>query len=222
MNENEENSMNREPEFEPDDKLSKPEDEWVEPPLPENIAADEIEKPKMSEIGTLFNIFIEPGKTFEDIRRKPRFIIAGLIMAILMSVFVVSFQKKIGEERYRRFVMEQNEKNPQFAALDQAQKEQSVDFGMKIQKFVPYILPVIMIAGFFIGGLLYWLGIKAMGGAGKYLQSVSVFIYSSFPPFLVCVPRYAYPLCAYTSAKLFCFPSALTVSISGAAASCKN
>ena len=187
MNENEETPDIDEPEInEPTENFASIEDSeenWSPPPLPEEVVADEIEQPKMSEIGTIFNIFLEPGKTFEDLRRKPRFIVAGLIMAVMFGVFAISFQKKLGEERYRSFIIEQNEKSPQFDSMNPAQKAQAVDFGLKIQQFVPYVLPVILFIGYFIGGLLYWLGLKAVGGSGKYLQSVSVFVYSSFPPF---------------------------------------
>ena len=36
-----------------------------------------------------------------------------------------------------------------------------------------------------IGALLYWLGSKAMGGSTTYLQSLSVWTYSSFAPGIV-------------------------------------
>ena len=47
--------------------------EWGEPPLPEEIGKENAEEPQMSEVSTLFGIFLEPGKTFDDLRRKPRF-----------------------------------------------------------------------------------------------------------------------------------------------------
>ena len=47
--------------------------EWQEPPPPEDLKQIE-NPPQMSEVETLGNIFIEPGRTFEDLRRKPRFL----------------------------------------------------------------------------------------------------------------------------------------------------
>ncbi|MBK6721813.1 MAG: hypothetical protein IPG58_00590 [Acidobacteria bacterium] len=41
----------------------------------------------MSEIGTLVNVFIEPENTFKDIVRKPRWIIAGIIISLLVGVY---------------------------------------------------------------------------------------------------------------------------------------
>ena len=56
--------------------------EWQAPPPPEKIVQD---PPQMSELATLFNIFLEPGRTFEDLKRKPRFIIGALLIALAGS-----------------------------------------------------------------------------------------------------------------------------------------
>ena len=53
----------------------------------------------MSEIGTLGTIFIEPENTFIDLKRKPRFIIAGIIMALL--VFAFTFGTHVKDRRGR-------------------------------------------------------------------------------------------------------------------------
>ncbi len=72
--------------------------EWQAPPLPEEI--EDIKEPaQMSEVGTLGSIFFEPGKTFEDLRRKPRFIMAALISIIVISLFQLrSFKKWVLKE----------------------------------------------------------------------------------------------------------------------------
>ncbi|MGI9055327.1 MAG: hypothetical protein ACR2F2_05935, partial [Pyrinomonadaceae bacterium] len=65
--------------------------EWQEPPLPADLKPID-NPPQMSEAETLGSIFIEPGKTFEDMRRKPRFLIAGIIIIIITSIFQVLYQ----------------------------------------------------------------------------------------------------------------------------------
>lgn len=161
------------------------ENDWQPPPLPEQILKEEVEPPRMSEVATLGNIFIEPGNTFEDMRRKPRFIIAGLIICLLTTVFMITFQMRMGEERYKTFFTEQVERNPQASSMSPEQKETQINVSMTITKVIIYALPFIVIITFLLGGLLYWLGVKALGGAMTYLQGVSVWIYSSFPPAIV-------------------------------------
>ncbi len=95
--------------------------EWQAPPIPEEIVNTE-EPAQMSEVGTLGNIFFEPGKTFEDLRRKPRFILATLIFILLSTVFSFLFVNKVGEEGFRRFAQEQVEKNPSTQSLTPEQK----------------------------------------------------------------------------------------------------
>ncbi len=60
--------------------------EWQAPPPPvDNIAPQE--PPQMSEAATLGNVFVAPGETFEDLRRKPRFILAILTMIIIVTAY---------------------------------------------------------------------------------------------------------------------------------------
>lgn len=158
--------------------------EWQEPPPPQDFKQIE-NSPQMSEIGTLGNIFFEPGRTFEDLRRKPRFIIALLITVILFSVYVVAFQQKMGEQRYRQFITEQVENNPQVQSLSAEQKKQQIDISLTITKYIGYAIPVFLVIFTFLGALFYWLGVKAFGGAATYMQALSVYVYSTFAPTVV-------------------------------------
>lgn len=156
--------------------------EWSAPPPPEKI--DAAEPAQMSEVATLGNIFLEPGKTFEDLKRKPRFILAGLIVIIAVSIFQVAYIQKIGFERIVRARMEAS---PRVADLPSDQKEKLIaQQSGPVMKGVSYgVLPIGLVIVFFVGGLLYWGGAKAMGGSGGYLSAVSVWVYSSLPPTLL-------------------------------------
>lgn len=156
--------------------------EWQAPPLPELIKKEE---PEMSEAATLFNIFIEPGRTFEDLRRNPRFLLATLIISILTTAYVFGLYYKVGDEGYRRFIVEQIDKSPQADSLNNEQKNNAVNMQMTIGKVVRYTMPVFVIISIAFGALLYWLGSKVFGGNGNYLHAVSVWVYSTIPPAIV-------------------------------------
>jgi len=158
--------------------------EWQEPPLPEQIRVEQ-EEPQMSEAATLGNIFIEPGRTFEDLRRKPRFILATIIIALLTTAFGFGLYYKIGEEGVRRFMVEQINKSPQADQMNAEQKTAAVNLQLTISKVVRFALPLFVIIGVLIGGLLYWLGAKAFGGSGNFLHGISVWVYSALPPTVV-------------------------------------
>lgn len=159
------------------------ESEWQAPPPPENIPVEE--PPRMSEVGTLGSIFFEPGETFEDLRRKPRFVFAMLISIALLTLFMALFFGKLGEDRIRRSVTEQFDKNPMTASVPAEQRKQQIDVQVTITKYLPYAMPVFLLIGFAIGAVAYWLGGKAVGGDGNFLHGLSVYVYSSFPPLVV-------------------------------------
>jgi hypothetical protein len=155
--------------------------EWQAPPPPEKIEAGETAQ--MSEVGTLGSIFFEPGRTFEDLKRKPRFIMAAVIISLLVMGYAIGLQYKIGEAGMRSFVAEQIEKRA--PNLTSEQKTSQLDLQMKITSYTRYALPVFVFVSLLIGGLLYWAGAKAFGGNGGFMHALSVFVYSSFPPAVV-------------------------------------
>ncbi len=150
-------------------------------PPPEMIPKEE---PQMSEVATLANIYIEPGNTFEDLRRKTRWILAMLITVLGLSVFQISFFEKVGFEKVMRGNLESNSR---MQRLPDDQREAVIQQQTQpIVKTITYIItPVLFIIGFFIAGLLYWGGANAMGGKIGYFKSLSVFVYSTFAPWLV-------------------------------------
>lgn len=140
---------------------------------------------QMSEPTSLANIFFEPGRTFEWLRNKPKFIMAMLIMIVCTMAFQILFSNKIGDERMRRFVVEQIDKSPRAGQMDAAQKNQAIDLNMTISKYVRYAIPVFVVIAFLIGTLVYWLAAKAVGGNIGFMQTLSVWVYSAFPPTLI-------------------------------------
>ncbi len=157
--------------------------EWQAPPPPEKIAP--AESAQMSELATIGNIFFEPGRTFEDLRRKPRFILATIIISLLTTAYAFGLYYKVGDDGIRQFAMEQIEKNASASAMDSAAKTRAVDLQLMIGKVVRYALPIIVAVIMLIGGLFYWGGAKAFGGTGNFMHGWSVFLYSSIPPTII-------------------------------------
>lgn len=156
--------------------------EWQAPLPPEKIVVD---PPQMSEVSTLVNIFFEPGRTFEDLKRKPRFILGAILIAILATAFGFAMMAKVGEAGLRRSISEQLEKNPQVSAMSNEQKSSMIDMQVKIQGYVRYAIPIFAFIFLAVGGLFYFLGAKAFGGNGGFLHALSVWIYSSIPPAVI-------------------------------------
>lgn len=141
--------------------------------------------PQMSEVSTVLGVFMEPGRVFEDLRRKPRFILGAVIIALLMTAYGFGLYYKVGEKAVRSMVAEQIEKSPQTASMPSEQKNGMIEMNMTIQKYIRYAIPIFVFISFVVGGLLYFLGSKAFGGNGGFMHAVSVWIYSSIPPTVV-------------------------------------
>src|SRR2546421_11541572 len=106
--------------------MSDPNQEFQPPPPPPFAPTPEPPTVEMSTAGTLTGIFFEPGRVFEALRERPRFLIAGIILVVLtLSVVGVLYLRvDMGE-----FIREQMEKSPQAAQLSPEQKEQRVKIG---------------------------------------------------------------------------------------------
>lgn len=156
--------------------------EWQAPLPPEKIALTETAE--MSEVGTLTGIFFEPGRTFEDLRKKPRFLLAGLIVILLVSIFQIAYIQKIG---FEAIVRDRIESSSRTRDMTKDQKDTMVaQQSSPIVKAISYgAVPIVMIIVFVIGGLLYWGGSNAMGGTSSFMRGVSVWVYSSLPPTLL-------------------------------------
>jgi len=151
---------------------------WQSPPPPE---AEEKEQPQMSEVSTLANIFFEPGNTFKDMSRKPRFLLAGLIIVLAFSAFFIATTEKVGIENIAR---DQIESSSQADQMSEEQKEKFIEQqSSSVVKGISYgVVPIMIIVTFLLGGLIYWLGANAFGGSTGFLQGVSVWVYSGLPP----------------------------------------
>jgi hypothetical protein len=157
--------------------------EWQAPPPPESI--EQGERAQMSEVGTLAGIFFEPGRVFEDLRRKPRFILASLLIAAFVTAYGIALAQKVGDTGMRSFIEAELNKNPQMDKMPADQRKGMVDIQMGVMSVVRYAMPIFMLIIIAIGGLLYWLAAKAFGGQGGFLHNLSVWVYSAVPPTVV-------------------------------------
>jgi len=131
---------------------------------------------EMSTAETLTGIFFEPSRTFEALRARPRFLVAGIILLVLACLVTLLLYTRVDMGQYIR---DRIEKTPQAAQLSDAQKDMQVKMGKNLGMLaIPVSVPII-IAG---GAALYLLGVLAFGGSISYKKSLAVWVYSSIPP----------------------------------------
>jgi len=147
-----------------------------QPPPPFNPQPDPPKENELSTGETLSGIFFEPGRVFDSLRARPRFLVAGLTLLILTTIVtgVLFLRVDMGE-----YIREKMDKSPRAAELTEQQKETNVKVG-KI--FAALTFPVSVPIWIAAGAALYLLGAMAFGGSISYKSSLAVWVYSSLPP----------------------------------------
>lgn len=132
--------------------------------------------PEMSTAETLTNIFFEPSRTFEALRARPRFLVAGLILLILATVVTLVLYTRVD---MGQFIRDRIERSPNAAQASEQQKEMQVRIGKIMGAvIIPASVPIAIAAG----AALYLLGVMLFGKSISYRQALAVWSYSWLPP----------------------------------------
>jgi len=125
-------------------------------PVPEAQAAT------ISPFGRVLGVLFSPKSTFEDIVRKPSWLLPVVISTILGVLVGFSINQRIN---WRDFINQQIDKNPQAAQLSPEQKQQRVEAGAKFAPISTYVFgaigPVLVAL---IVGLVMWGAYSLLGG----------------------------------------------------------
>ena len=129
-------------------------------PLP----APEAQAP-VNHVGRIIGMFFSPKSAFEDIARKPSWIVPVAIVTLLSIVVCVAINQRIN---WRDFMSQQIEKSSRASQMSPEQKQQQIDAGAK---YAPYGTYVFGIPGPFVFVLLVAL---VMMGAYNLLAGADV------------------------------------------------
>jgi hypothetical protein len=120
-------------------------------------------QPAISPFGRIIGVFFSPKATFEDIVRKPSWVLP----VVLLTLFSIGVSFAINQRiNWREFMAQQIEKSPQAANMSAEQKEQRIEGGAK---FSPMISSVIGVCGpitfTLVVALVMWGAYNLLGGA---------------------------------------------------------
>lgn len=146
-----------------------------EPNYTAHAPESEASGPEMSTPETLGNIFFDPSTTFDALRRRPRFLVAGLLIMLISVVVTTVLFNRID---FDSFMRSQIDKSPRAEQMTEQQKQTSITVGKTLAR----VSPVFAIFVFAAGAGLYMLGAMLLGGKMSYKQSLAVWVYSSLPP----------------------------------------
>ena len=146
---------------------------------PENAPAVEPAPEGMSGFGRIAGVFFEPGKTFEDIGKRPSWFLPVLLIIIFSLAFTTAYSQHIGWERLMRQQLENSSRTAQLSA---EQREQAIQRGARFAPVMGYIGVVFLpTVGYAIMAAAL-LGMTAMMGAGlRFKQVFAVVCHSGLP-----------------------------------------
>lgn len=159
----------------------------LSPPAAQPAHAGGPPETTMSTPETLANIFFEPGRTFEALRARPRFLVAALICIVLFMAGYIAYMQRVGYERVidaETNVARKTQTSVTEEQLQQNAQIQKTPVVKAIRMWSPLLIILIVIAA---GAGIYTLGTNLMGGKMSYKQGLSVWSYSSLPPLLLTI-----------------------------------
>lgn len=125
-------------------------------PAPEAQAA-------ISPFGRIVGVFFSPGATFEDIVRKPTWVLPVALLTLLSIGVSFSINQRIN---WREFMSQQIEKSPGAASMSAEQKQQRIEGGAKFSPPFTYAIGVLgPIIAVLLVTLVMWGSYNLLGGA---------------------------------------------------------
>ena len=150
-------------------------------PVPQRVAQPQA---LISPVGRIFGVFFSPKATFEDIVRKPTWLLALALTVVLAAAAVVTLNQHFD---WRGYVAQQIEKSPSAANLSAAQKQQQIDVGAKIAPISAYVFGILLPPlSLLVIALVLMLAFNLTVGAGaNFKTSLSIVAHAFVPPGIV-------------------------------------
>ena len=125
-------------------------------PAPESQAA-------ISPFGRIIGTLFSPKSTFEDIVRKPGWVLPVVLLTLLSLGVSFAINQRIN---WREFMSQQIEKSPSAANMSAEQKEQRIEGGAKFSPAFTYAIGLLgPIIATLLVGLVMWGSYNLLGGA---------------------------------------------------------
>jgi hypothetical protein len=120
-------------------------------------------QPALSPVDRIIGVFFSPKDTFEDIVRKPSWVLPVILLTLFSLGVSFSINQRIN---WREFMSQQIEKSPQAASMSAEQKEQRIEGGAKFSPPFTYAIGLLgPIIGILVVALVMWGAYNLLGGA---------------------------------------------------------
>ncbi|MCU1241477.1 MAG: hypothetical protein JWO71_2203 [Candidatus Acidoferrum typicum] len=126
-------------------------------------APDAQSQPGISPVGRVFGVFFSPKPTFEDIVRRPSWVLPFVLLTVFSIGVTFAINQRIN---WRQFMTQQIEKSPRSANMSAEQKEQQIEGGAKFTPIFTWAVgvcgPIVFIL---VVALVMWGAYNLLAGA---------------------------------------------------------
>jgi len=146
---------------------------------PENVTAVEASQPQhMSAVARVVGVLFEPTKTFEDIARKPGFVLPWILILLVSLGVTFAIGQHIGWER---IVQHQLESGSRYEQMTPEQRAQGLTIGTKMAPLFGFGAPIlgIPIVWLIISAVLLGIVAGIMSAPVKFKQVFAVVAHAS-------------------------------------------
>src|SRR5262245_22452803 len=141
------------------------------------------EVPTSGFFGRLSAIFFEPGKVFEEIKRRPTWLGIFVVLAIVAIAGQYVAVTRVDYETYMRQALAMN---PFSKNLPEEQIQQILSRPRPIQQYMQVVLaPVNLLIGFLILAGIFLLAFVLMGASLTYKKAMAVTFWAMAPPAII-------------------------------------
>ena len=138
--------------------------------------------PGLSTVARITNVFFSPSETFTDLKRKPSWWVAWLLISVFSLLFVFAIQQKVGFGQLMENQMRSNPKTAeQYDKMTPEQRAIGEKFTMGVSYGTPVILLIISLifAGIYTGTFNFGLGTEIPFGL-----ALAIVFYAAIPQIL--------------------------------------
>lgn len=151
-------------------------------PMPAAAAAPETEA-KISPFGRLVGVLFSPKATFEDIARKPSWLLPVICMIVISTISAIGINQKVN---WRDYLSQQMEKSAAAAQLSPEEKQQRIEAGAKFAPYTTYILGIpAPLIGILIITLVMWGSYNLLAGTDLNFKTAFGIVSHAFVPALI-------------------------------------
>jgi cytochrome b561 len=134
----------------------------------------------ISPFGRIIGVFFAPKATFEDIVRKPSWLLPTVLILLMSLAAIIALNSHFS---WRDYISQQIEKSPRAAQLSAEAKERQVEMSAKYSPAVAYVFGLVLpICGILVIALVLWGAFSIMAGAGSdYKTALAIVSHAVVP-----------------------------------------